>query len=234
MSSKCPKAPVECSALSLHISTVPGGTRLYRFHGRSTTPGATVYRPNSFNPNTGKDWTIPENGARFNPFPDAAGVNVGSLYAASSLAAAALESVFHAVPHVPNSTYDGTLLQTWQYSEFLTTHDIFYVMLTNPQLHQLKVRSRATGLLEGELIHSQGDQYPRARTWAKYLHDCVPTLNALGWRPRLGGQDEAYMLFGDRCSSSDLSVAFGPTPIDGGFGHSAICKIAEDANITII
>jgi hypothetical protein len=193
-----------------------------------------VYASNSFNPNSGKDWTVPEHGARFNPFPNSAGTNIGSLYAASSLAAAALESVFHGVPHVPNPTYDGNLLRTWQYSEFLTTREISYVMLTNPQLHQLKVRNRATGLLESELIHTQGDQYPRARTWAKYLHDCLPTLNALGWRPRLGGQGEAYVIFGDRCSSSDLSIASGPTWLDAGRGHSAIYKIAQDANITII
>jgi len=159
---------------------------------------------------------------------------VGSLYAASGLASAALESVFHDVPHVPNPSFDGTLLRAWQYSEFLTTREISYVMLSNPQLHQLTVNGRAAGLLESELIHIQREQYPRARTWAKYRHDCIPTLNALGWRPRLGGQGEAYMFFGDRCSNSDLSIAAGPMWLDAGPGHSTICEVARFANITIV
>jgi hypothetical protein len=48
----------------------------------------------------GKDWTVATDGARFNPFPDKDGDNVPTIYAATTYEAAALESVFHQVPHI--------------------------------------------------------------------------------------------------------------------------------------
>jgi hypothetical protein len=63
------------------------GTKLFRFH-------KNIFPPDSFNPNSGRRMDLPEDGARFNPFPGAPAPNVPTLYAASSLAAAALETFF--------------------------------------------------------------------------------------------------------------------------------------------
>jgi hypothetical protein len=65
---------------------------LTRFRGKQADP-AKAFPANSFNPNKGKDWKVDTDGARFNPFPVAAGGNVQSIYAATSYTAAALASV---------------------------------------------------------------------------------------------------------------------------------------------
>src|SRR5580698_3693443 len=76
--------------------------------------------------------------------------------------------------------------------------------------------------------------YPHTRTWARFLHDSLPALHGLCWRPRLGGAGLAYMLFGDRCAAGVLTVTSGPTDIDSGSGFVKVFAIAQSANIKII
>jgi len=83
----------------------------------NSTAAKAGYPANSFNPNIGKHIAVPEEGARFNPFPGAPTANIPTLYAADSLEAAALESIFHDVAHVPSPTYPRTRLTEWSYSE---------------------------------------------------------------------------------------------------------------------
>src|SRR5580704_10279031 len=183
----CPSAPRSPSGALPQTALIPAGTTLTRFRGIARPP-ATVYPPNSFNPNIGKDWTIAIDGARFNPFPDPAGANVPTIYAATTYEAAALESVFHQVPHVQTPEIMRSQVETWEYFALHTLRDLRVVRLTNPQLRQLKVPGRTESLREDELIHSPASQYPVARTWAKLLHDHIPGLDGLAWRPRLAGQ----------------------------------------------
>ena len=133
----------------------------------------------------GKDWTIASDGARFNPFPDTAGDNVPTIYAATTYEAAALESVFHQVPHIQTPEVMRSQVETWEYFELRTLRDLRVVRLTNPQLRQLKVPRRSESLREHELIHSPASQYPATRTWAKLLHDHIPGLDGLAI-PRAG------------------------------------------------
>jgi RES domain len=205
---------------------------LTRFRGVAVPP-ATPYQPNSFNPNIGKNWTIATDGARFNPFPDLAGVNVPTIYAATTYEAAALESVFHQVPHIETPEIMRSQVETWEYFELRTLRDLRVVRLTNPQLRQLKVSGRTESLREDELIHSPASQYPATRTWAKFLHDRIPGLDGLAWRPRLAGQGEAYVFFGDRCGSSDFEIIGTPTPLAGPTEYGKIKAVADNANVTI-
>lgn len=65
MSFNCPQAPGAADpALVLQPYVLPKGAIVFRFHG-----GA--YPAQSFNPNVGKRIDVPEEGARFNPFPGA-------------------------------------------------------------------------------------------------------------------------------------------------------------------
>jgi hypothetical protein len=61
-------------------------------------------------------YTGEEDGARFNPFPGAPSPNVPTMYAADSLPAAALESVFHNVDRSPSPSFPKMQLADWQYS----------------------------------------------------------------------------------------------------------------------
>ena len=101
MSSECPSAPSGAASLKVHTTALPSGNILFRFHKSNTT-----YPASSFNPNLGKHIEIPEEGARFNPFPGAPSANVSTLYAADTMGAAALESVFHDVEHAPTTAWN--------------------------------------------------------------------------------------------------------------------------------
>ena len=228
----CPSAPASPSGALPQTVLIPAGTTLTRFRGIAQPP-ATVYPPNSFNPNMGKDWTIPTDGARFNPFPDTAGDNVPTIYAATTYEAAALESVFHQVPHVQTPEIMRSQVETWEYFELRTLRDLRVVRLTNPQLRQLKVPRRSESLREDELIHSPASQYPATRTWAKLLHDHIPGVDGLAWRPRLASDGEAYMFFGDRCGAGDFAIVAAPTPLTSPTEYGKIKAVADSANITI-
>ena len=229
MPSKCPNAPLPNSSLVIQTEILPAGTKLWRFHGSGTSrPG------NLFNPNTGKDWTKPLDGARFNPFPDSMGVNVPHLYCADTFKAAALESVFHEVRHKKGETFPRLQFSSWQYSEILTKEDILLFRLTNPELRQLEVPGRDESLNENEMIHSLPDEYPNTRTWAQHLFLSAKTLQGLAWRPRLGGQGSAFVLFGPRCDPAGLPVVAGPTRIDTGIGYDKIMDVAIAASIRVI
>lgn len=227
MSSNCPVAPTSTgSTLAVRITSLPSGARLFRFH-------RNIFPADSFNPNSGKHINLPEDGARFNPFPGAPAPNVPTLYAASSLRAAALESVFHDVEHIRSPKYPRSRLRDWSYSRLETTRDLLLFELVNPKLRQLDVPGRTISITESELIHTPPAEYPHTRTWAQFLHGNIPNLDGLLWRPRLGGHGRAFVLFGDRCKGG-LKVTSSPVSIGTGQGFARVHQIAHTASIEII
>ena len=132
MSSSCPTAPPPPAPVSVETALLPADTVLFRCHKAG-------FPANSFNPNVGKHIEIAEEGARFNPFPGAPAANIPTIYAADSLEAAALESIFHDVPHVPSPSYPRLRLGEWSYSELKVTRDLVLLELVNPKLRQFLV-----------------------------------------------------------------------------------------------
>jgi hypothetical protein len=133
---KCPPAPVAANpSLVIQTAILKAGSALTRFHSKSRAG-------NIYNPNTGKRIEVEEEGARFNPFPGAPAANVATLYAADNLTAAALESIFHGVKHIPSPTFPRIGLKDSSYSELVVNTDLFVVELTNPQLRRSAKRSR--------------------------------------------------------------------------------------------
>jgi len=124
------------------------------------------------------------------------------------------KAFFHAVKHIPSPTFPRISLKDSSYKRARGQRRPGCRELTNPQLRQLAIARRRTSLKEEELIHTPPSQYPHTRTWARFLHDSLPALHGLCWRPRLGGAGLAYMLFGDRCAPGVLTVTSGPTDID--------------------
>jgi len=227
MSSSCPIAPSLALGLSLKTTPLKKGTLLVRCHKGG-------HPANSFNPNTGKHIFIPEEGARFNPFPGAPAANISTLYAADLLEAAALESIFHDVEHIPSPTYPRSRLAEWSYSELELTRDLVLFELVNPKLRQLSVPGRAHSIEETELIHTPPSEYPHTRTWAQSLHAAITTLDGLAWRPRLGGTGTSYVFFGDRFKGGDLRLHSAAIPVASGAGFAKIFEIARRASITIV
>jgi hypothetical protein len=227
MSSSCPTAPPPPARLSVETASLPAGTVLFRCH-------KTGYPANSFNPNIGKHIAVPEEGARFNPFPGAPAINIPTIYAADSLEAAALESIFHDIPHVPFPRYPMFRLGEWSYSELKVTRDLVLLELVNPTLRQFPVLGRAESITESELIHTPPSEYPHTRTWAQSFHTALPKLDGLAWRPRLAGTGASIVFFGDRFKSGDLQIHSSPTPTAIGDGFLEIYAIAKRAHIKIV
>lgn len=227
MSSDCPTAPASSSTLAVQTTELPIGSVLFRFHG-------SIYKANSFNPNTGKRMDLPEAGSRFNPFPGELTANIPTLYAADTLKSAALESVFHDLEHTPSPTYPRSRLVDWHYSKLMTKRKLVVLRLVNAQLRQLSSPGRVESVTESELIHTPASEYPHTRTWAKFLHDSISTIDGLAWRPRLGGTGWAYVFFGDRFEEEDLAVDSKPTPVAAGPGLAKIHTIARLSNISIV
>ncbi len=228
MSFNCPPAPGSANiALVLQTLTLLAGTKLFRFHSRARLA-------DSFNPNLDKRIDLPEDGSRFNPFPGAPLANISTLYAADSLEAAALESVFHDVEHSPSPTYPKMRLAEWCYSRLELKRELTLLALTNPRIRQLAVPGRSSSIQEGELVHSPPSEYPNTRSWAQFLHASVPQLDGLAWRPRLGGTGQAYIFFGDRGALTNLEVESGPTSVASGAGFLELIRIAQSTSIQIV
>ncbi|HLW84654.1 MAG TPA: RES family NAD+ phosphorylase [Candidatus Sulfotelmatobacter sp.] len=227
MSSSCPIAPPLASPLNVETASLPAGTVLFRCHKGG-------YPANSFNPNVGKHIAVPEEGARFNPFPGAPAVNIPTIYAADSLEAAALESIFHDVPHVPSPRYPMFRLGEWSYSELEVTRDLVLLELINPRLRQFLVPGHTESITESELIHTPPSEYPHTRTWAQSFHAAAPNLDGLTWRPRLAGTGTSFVFFGDRFKNGDLQIHSSPTPTAIGDGFLEIYGIAMRAHIKIV
>jgi hypothetical protein len=228
MSSSCPIAPTGASSLTAHLVELPAGRVLFRFH-KSTSS----HPPDSFNPNTGKRIDIPEDGARFNPFPGAPAINIPTLYAADTFQGAALESVFHEVAHVPSPTYLTSQFREWSYSKLRTKRKLLVLKLINPRLRPFLVPGRGTSITESELVHTPSAEYPHTRTWARYFHQSLPTIDGLAWRPRLGGTGTAFVFFGDHCGG-ELEIVVPPIEIASRPGLGKIRAVARSAGIVLI
>jgi len=213
--------------VSVATALLPAGTVLFRCHKAG-------YPANSFNPNVGKQIAIAEEGARFNPFPGAPAANIPTIYAADSLEGAALESIFHDVPHIPSPSYPRLRLGEWSYSALKVTRDLVLLELVNPKLRQFLVPGRAQSITESELIHTPPSEYPHTRTWAQSFHTALPKVDGLAWRPRLAGTGTSFVFFGDHFKTGDLQIYSSPTPTATGDGFLEIYAIAKRANITIV
>jgi len=105
------------SALVIQTAILKAGSALTRFHSKSRTGNIiTEHR---------KRIEIEEEGARFNPFPELRR-QCAYVYAADNLTAAALESIFHAVKHIPSPTFPGWLKDS-SYSELVVNADLVVV-----------------------------------------------------------------------------------------------------------
>jgi hypothetical protein len=227
MSSNCPVGPGGAQPLVVQTEELPRGRLLFRFHKSSAS-----YPANTFNPNIAKRIEIPEEGARFNPFPGAPAANIATLYSADTLTAAALESVFHDVEHIPSPDYPKIRLAEWSYSRLRTKRTLVLLRLVNPQLRSIECPGRSDSITEAELIHTPVSEYPNTRSWARYLHESLPLLDGLAWRPRLGGVGTAFVFFGDRCDL-ELEVDSSPVSVAHGAGLGKVQMIANRASIHI-
>lgn len=178
------KPPAQLSVTSM---TFARKQELHRVHLES-------YQADEFNPGN-------RGNARFSPINNRQGDPVPTLYAAETLDAALMESVFHDVPHDPGfKTFDKRKLERQQHSRIQVMQDLKLADLSSKALRKL-------GVKRTELIDTEKDQYPQTREWAKAIHEQHPDIQGLCWVSRQDDTARALVLFGDRVPGDALQQA---------------------------
>lgn len=172
--------------------------------GLVSIPPCTLWRVHPFDPSTGR-WVATAfnsagaGNARFSPLPEGDGF-VPTLYAASTLEGALMETVFHDVPW-PSTGYSLDLTKHLE-----SSYCASQVELTSAaQLIDLtSVGLRAIGLRAVDLLDTNATEYPRARAWAQWLRQTAPTAQGLTWMSRQDNTCRALVFFGDKLPASSL------------------------------
>ena len=156
----------------------------WRVHRFSTATGR--FAPQAFNDSS-------QGNARFSPLRGDGGV-IPTLYAASTLEAALMETVLHDVPF-PSQAHIHDLERDLQSD----LHASRIEMGESLRLVDLtKIGLQRMGLSVSELFETDADDYPRTRDWAQWIHTTVPQAQGLYWMSARQPEGAAMMLFGDR------------------------------------
>lgn len=191
------------------------GTKLFRVHSKN-------YKADQYNPSS-------VGNARFSPIKDSGGAVIPTIYAAETLAAALMETVFHDVSHAPGfKTVDESLkIDPNAHCELLTSHKIKLAVLYGAPM-------RALGITEGELIHSTGEDYLDTRKWAMAIHAQHPDVQGLVWVSKQCSPDKAYIFFGDRCPTPTFTVSVAYPDLHDSHCKSVIEQLLDDMDADLL
>ena len=194
--------------------TWPASTTIHRIH-------PDVYRADQFNPG-------PDGNARFSPISDASGTSIPTIYGGTTFECAAMETVFHDVPHAPGlKSVAKRKLRGHQHSQLVPSSDLTLADLNSKALRKL-------GIPRADLIDSEKDIYPQTRLWAEAVHEQCPDLHGLEWVSKQDDKASAIVLFGDRLPPSPLrSVAPSVDIVTDVPTYSAIVDLADAIGVKI-
>ena len=159
------------------------------------------YRATLFNPGT-------VGSARFSPLVSSAAAPVPTLYLASTIEAALMESVFREVPTPPGEYIldlarlaDAKLVV----SRLRIARRLRLVDLTSKGLKRL-------GLTRSQMIDTTVLEYSRTRAFSENLHHTTEA-QGLSWTSKQDDEARAFLLFGDRVPASALEVVDDGLPL---------------------
>ncbi|MEO3388771.1 RES family NAD+ phosphorylase [Mesorhizobium sp. CAU 1741] len=164
--------------------TIRVGTRLHRIHARR-------FQAEEFNPGMGS--------SRFAPFASA-GSQVPTMYAGTTFACAAYETIFHDID--PAATFKSvSMVEVEQraVSCIEVDRDLKLARLFEPDLNRW-------GLTRKDLIDTPRSLYPQTSLWAAAIHDSDPTLDGMIWTSRRFDEEKCIILFGARLDPDSISV----------------------------
>lgn len=169
---KWPKRPLDIEEYKLKA-----GIRLHRIHPMR-------YGVLQFNPGQGN--------SRFSPIMCLEEKPIPTMYAASSEAAALMETVFHSTVLRPGPQYFKLEeLRLYQHSTIELIQELELADLASTPLRRL-------GLERGDLIDTSPLEYERTRAWAVAIHQQHSSIQGLTWVSRQDDTARAYLFFGDR------------------------------------
>lgn len=191
------------------------GTKLFRVHPKK-------YQADQYNPSA-------VGNARFSPIKDTGGAVIPTIYAAETLAAALMETVFHDVPSAPGlkSVDESLKLDPNTHCELLTSQDMRLAVLHGAAL-------RALGIKEGELIHSAAADYVETQKWAMAIHAQHPDVQGLVWISKQCSPDKAYIFFGDRCPKPTFTVSVAHPDLHDAHCKSVIDQLIDDMDVELL
>ena len=166
---------------------------------------------------------------RFSPIAGAARKTVSTLYGGSTFDCAAMETVFHDIPHAPGfKTFDKDKLSDKRASVVSPVRDLQLVDLSSKALRKL-------GISRLQLIDSDAADYPNTRPWAAALHAQCPKADGLVWVSRQDDEARAMILFGDRVDKGDLAEMSPPTDIAGDpILYEQLLELAQRIGVNIV
>ncbi|MBS3912772.1 MAG: RES family NAD+ phosphorylase [Hydrogenophaga sp.] len=207
-----PSPPVAPAVTSVKL---PKSSLLHRVH--LADYGATVFNPGL------------RGNARFSPIVNAGGTAIPTMYAGSTFACAAMETVFHDVPFCQGlKTIDEAKFASQVHSTFLTKSDL--------QLADLRsIALRKLGVSREQLIATEKDQYPYTREWAAAIHTAFPDIQGLFWISRQDDDAKAYMFFGDRIPAGTLvQTGTSCSLLDDKNTYAGLLDLAERLDVCIV
>lgn len=196
-----------------NTETLPAGTRLFRVHRSDLQPAA-------FNPGIGPR-------GRFSPTTDQTGATVPSLYAATSPAAAAFESIFHDILPGPFASVPDAMLRARSASELTTRRALTVARLHAPDLRRWSLTPR-------QLVTTPARDYAMTARWAEAIHRQFVDLHGLIWTSNRCDPDRCCILFGDRLHESDLAITNSAELGNAGPARDTVLAAARRAGIAII
>jgi hypothetical protein len=166
--------------------------------------------------------------ARFSPIRDPDGNIIPTIYAATSLQGALMETVFHDVPYRKGlKIVFKTRLVDMVYSTVRFHAEFQLIDLS-------KVALRRMGVKPEHLIATTKAHYLETRLWAEALYAHYPHAQGLLWTSRQDDRSLAVILFGTRVNASDLS-AHGPSQVlmTGAKVWDPVDKLATDMEVIL-
>lgn len=141
--------------------------------------------------------------ARFSPLILPDGTIIPTLYAGTTFACAAMETVFHNLPDdIDDFTFNYTELQGAVTSVIAPRRDLKLLSLNTIGLTALKKKKT-------DVIETSFEHYPLTRGYARDWHQQFNDIDGLYWTSKQDDRSQACMLFGDRVAVSDLRVLAG-------------------------
>lgn len=166
--------------------------------------------------------------ARFSPIHNEKGDVIATIYAATSLEAAAMETAFHDVPIEPGIKNVVTdTIEHLVHSKITLTADLVVGDLTGLGLRRI-------GLKHAEIIGSDPNGYPHSRRIAEEIHKQHDDLHGIAWISKQHGSETAYVFFEDRIADGTLKAIGDPAPLLKGETLGKVLDLAERINVNLV
>lgn len=208
---RVPDPPANLSKRGLKPATLPAGTRLAYFYD-------VAYPAGEFNPGKGA--------GRFHPIRTPKGAAIPTLYAGASWEAAAMETIFRAMPNDrPPTAVPRALVNRYGACVIELRRDVRILPLDGYNLRRL-------GLVRAQLLEPGPKHYPRTARWAQVLYTAYRRAGGLRWFSRQFDGAQSLLFFGDRVAGA-MRVAEDLGGCSSGAARAKVEWIASAAEIMI-